>query len=117
MRSKNSKKKALTKALNLAKKEADVGLNVMVLLPSVDWIGDMPLTYGHLDAPGTRYIRFSNSHAGLRSVAINTLIMVARCDPTWDAAGEAIARSGLPRYDDEIKEMENEMEDDAKDGL
>jgi hypothetical protein len=95
MRSKKSKKKALTMALKLAKEEADDGLTVLVLLPSMAWVGDIPLTYGRLEGPGTRYIRFSNSLVGLGEVAIDTLILVGSNDPAWDFNGEIIAREGL----------------------
>ena len=93
--SKNSKRATLTKALKLAKKEANAGRDVMVLLPSVTWVGDIPLTYGRLDAPGNRYIRFANSYSGFSPTAIDTLILVGRNDFAWDIRGEEFARERL----------------------
>jgi hypothetical protein len=88
-------KATLKTALELAYGEAEKGRNVMVLAPNMAWVSHTPSTIGGDDSRGSVYIRSTTSHYGLKSVAIDTLILVASRSSTWDAEGEALAREKL----------------------
>ena len=89
--------KTLKMALELADREAKAGRNVMILVPDTSWMWGMcgVCTFAPSGPRGAIYIRCSTCHSGLKSVAIDTLILVASTVPTWDAAGEAFARERL----------------------
>jgi hypothetical protein len=84
----------LKTAFELANGEADASRNVMILVPDLSWTGR---TTSSLlgDSRGTVYVRCSTRHSGLKTVAIDTLILVAPNTSTWDAEGEAMAYERL----------------------
>lgn len=87
--------KTLKMSLELAASEAKAGRNVMVLVPDMSWTCGLPFTIGSRGSRGALHIRCTVCHSGLKSVAIDTLILVASATPAWDAAGEAFARERL----------------------
>ena len=90
-------------ALELAYRESGFGHNVMILVPDVSWMSGRALTSELSDVYGNIYIRCTTCHSGLKSAAIDTLILVAPDDPTWDAKGEALARERLHTSLDSIE--------------
>ncbi len=93
-------KKTITReALRLAIAEAGAGRNVMLLFPDRSWIADAPLmaplTVDPHGSRGTDYTRCTTCHSGLKSVAIDTLILVSPDISTWDAEGEEYAHECL----------------------
>ena len=82
-------------AINLAEIESGAGHNVMILVPDWSWSIGMPMTTDSTESRGAIYLRFANDHSGLKSVAIDTLILVASDTSTWDAKGEEYARERL----------------------
>ena len=86
-------------ALYLANNEAGLGRNVMILVPDVSWSIGVPMVIEPADhrdnSQGSIHTRFANDHGGLKSVAIDTLILVAPDTSTWDTVGEALAHERL----------------------
>jgi hypothetical protein len=82
-------------AFKLANSEAAAGRNVMLLFPDRSWTAGAPLMTRPKGAHGVIYIRCTTYLSGLRSVAIDTLILVSPDTSTWDAEGEAMARERL----------------------
>jgi len=85
----------MNQAIRLAVAEVAAGRNVMLLFPDRSWTGGAPLMTNPKGSHSTVYVRCTTYLSGLKSVAIDTLILVAPDDPAWDAAGEAFARERL----------------------
>jgi hypothetical protein len=85
----------LKMALKLAIDEAAAGRNVILLFPDRSWVCGAPLTTHPKSDHGTVHIRCSTFLSGLKSVTIDTLILIEPTADTWDAAGEAYARERL----------------------
>ena len=88
-------KTKLKTALELAYLESRSGHNVMILVPDISWSPDKPLILSPGGGYGFIRIRRTDCHSGLKSVAIDTLILVEPDNPAWDAKGEALARERL----------------------
>jgi hypothetical protein len=82
-------------AFTLANREAKAARNVLLLFPDKSWVAGAPLTAPSKDGHGDIHIRCSTCLSGLKTVAIDTLILVEPTASTWDAAGEAYARERL----------------------
>ena len=67
----------------------------MVLVPDISWTPNRPLTLSPSGGYGPLHIRRTTRHSGLKSVPIDTLILVSPDDPNWDARGEVLARERL----------------------
>ena len=87
--------KTMKMAIELSCRESGSGHNVMVLFPDISWAAGTPLTSEISDVYGAIHFRCTTRHSGLKIVAMDTLILVAPDPPTWDAAGEALARERL----------------------
>ena len=110
-------KTLMLEALTLANAEAVSKRNVMVLVPDCTWTSLAyndpllePLVFnlqgwclGCPDdeeierrlARGSGYLRCTTLHSGLKSVSLDTLILVAPNADAWDAMGEVHARGRL----------------------
>ena len=88
-------------ALDLAGEEVKGGRNVMILLPDHAWMrvcshtSLSKISITRAKGRGDLHIRFASRHNGLRSVLIDTLILVEPDTPSWDADGETLARERL----------------------
>lgn len=76
----------------MALDEVKKGRTAMILFPHSSW-GAVMFDMG-LAPPGI-FMRVSNKHTDLRSVAPDTLILVAANDDNWDQEGLAIAKEKL----------------------
>lgn len=85
---------AIGKALELAGRESEGGRNTMILVPDIVW-ANKTITIKLRGVYGDIFIRCTTHHSGLKSVAIDTLILVAPDDPAWDIVGEDLARERL----------------------
>jgi len=78
-------------AMEIANYEAAAGNTVMVLFPNRGWVG-AALRRPKQDGV---YLRSSTVESSLKSLAIDTLVLVARNCPTWNEKGEMYARERL----------------------
>jgi hypothetical protein len=85
----------MQEALEVASNESFDGRNVMILLPSKAWADGHPMTSELSDVHGAIHVRRTTEHSGLKSVPIDTLILVNAGHPDWDIAGEYYARERL----------------------
>lgn len=79
----------IDKAYTLAREERANGQNcVMVLFPSRAWLHTLCQEDGI-------HTRFSNFYSSLKSLAIDTLILVGFSDDDWDEDGVRLAKEKL----------------------
>jgi len=79
-------------AKRVAREEVSEGRNVMMLFPTGVWANEALKVKRDLDGV---HMRFSNRHSGLKSLPIDTLILVAASDGDWDEEGLAYAKERL----------------------
>jgi hypothetical protein len=86
----------LKRAYEMAHDEASGGRNTMVLVPDDSWIGVVSKTFScPIASHGAIHVRCSTYHSGLKSVAIDTLILVGSTDSAWDVEGMNYAHERL----------------------
>lgn len=78
-------------ALEIANYEAEAGNMVMVLVPNRGWLS---AALRLREWKGV-YLRASTVESSLKSVAIDTLVLVGRDHPDWNEKGERYARERL----------------------
>ncbi len=74
--------------MKIARSEAAAGNTVMVLFPNWIWVSAAL----RQPRPSGVYLRASTVESGLKSLLIDTLILVGRHDPAWNKKGELYAR-------------------------
>ncbi len=79
----------IARVMELAQKETRDGRRVMVLFPTPEWRS------AALPQPENIYLRASTVESGLKSLAIDTLILVGRDHPDWNENGERYARERI----------------------
>ncbi len=79
-------KDLIDKVMIIARNEVDEGRRVMVLFPTPEWRS------AALPEPVNIYLRASTVESGLKSLAIDTLILVGHNHPDWNKSGEMYAR-------------------------
>lgn len=82
------KETLIATAIGLANDEAKDGRTVMVLFPDMKWTS----TAKRLRPAERVHVRATTVHTGLKSLLVDTLILVAPDASTWDQDGEAYAR-------------------------
>ena len=83
-------KSMIARAMKIAYKEVATDRKVMVLLPNNEWRSAALSPY-----TDNIYLRASTIESSLKSVAIDTLILVATDHPEWNTDGEQYAREKL----------------------
>ena len=81
----------ISHALKIANHEADAGNIVMVLFPNRGWVS------AALRRPlrDNVHLRATTVESSLKTLAIDTLILVGRTDASWNENGEKCAREKL----------------------
>jgi len=83
-------------AIEVARAEVEEGRSVMVLFPSEDWTSQaMNIHASRGDPIRGIYMRCTTNEFSLRSVAVDTLILVGTDTRNWNANGERLAREKL----------------------
>ena len=76
----------------MALDEAKEGRTTMILFPNKSWA---MISFEMGQPPETVHLRFADEHTSLRSIALDTLILVAGNDADFDHDGMMIAKEKL----------------------
>jgi len=99
-------KTAILKALDRAREEANLGNNVMILLPNTNWVEPYKQAhsimnrhrecgnYLYMPHPNV-YVRYTHAHSSLRALLVDVLILVGEDSPGWCWRGLQLAQDRM----------------------